>query len=82
MVKKKSFEDSMRDNPQKIPFKKLCKFLDKIAEKKQPTGGSHIKYKLYGQLVNVQQDKKDKKYSKKYQVQQVLNILDQKESKK
>ena len=79
MTKKQSFEEKMRANSQNIPFRDLVKYLDKNGENKRTGNGSHIKYKFHGKLVNIQPAKKNKKLAKKYQVNQILNILEETE---
>lgn len=77
MVKKKDFLAKARENPKNVPFRDMLKFLDDHCQKKRSvTGGSHVKYIVYGQLVTLQPDKSDHKLCPPYQVRQVLNIFD------
>lgn len=78
MVKKSSFKDQMRNNPQKIPFAKMCGYLAKIAVRKvSKRGGSHRIYQYGKHLINIQPDKSEPQYCKEYQVKQILNYINE-----
>jgi len=82
MTKKIPFEQKIRNNPANVRFDEMCKFLDKIADKRKNRGGSHVTFKCGQHFINIQRKPKDNKLCKEYQVKQVIKMLDENNRRK
>ncbi len=78
MVKRNKLYDKAKNSPSNLKFVELCKLAEQVGFVLRNTSGSHHIYKRNNPtgMMNFQPDTKDKSKAKQYQIDQLLNFID------
>jgi hypothetical protein len=79
MNKKQRLYQAATRSPNSLSYRDLCKLAEDVGFKFRGQSGSHKIYKhaTLGAMMNFQPDKRDKKKAKEYQVNQLLDFINQ-----
>jgi predicted RNA binding protein YcfA (HicA-like mRNA interferase family) len=68
-----------KESPENLTFKELCSLAEYVGFQFRNQTGSHkiFKHPIIKKILNLQPDKRDKGKAKKYQVKQIIDIIEE-----